>query len=107
VAHPGDPCDPQSLTATVAKFSATIKAPALWHYAENDKFFSPRHARDWYATFEKAGGKGRLVIQPPFGEDGHSLFTSKNGIPVWTAAFDAFITDFNIGDGKCRIKIGR
>lgn len=103
--RPGEPCDPQSLTATIAKFSQTIKVPVLWHYAENDKFFATRHVRTWYEAFEKAGGKGRLVIQPSFGQDGHSLFNTKAGIPIWTKAFDAFLKDFNVGGGKCGIRI--
>jgi dienelactone hydrolase len=103
--RPGEPCDPQALAAAVAKFSQTIRVPVLWHYAENDRFFSPRHVRAWYAAFEKAGGKGRLVIQPPFGEDGHSLFNSKDGIPIWTRAFDAFLKDFDVGGGRCGIRL--
>jgi dienelactone hydrolase len=106
-AHPGEPCDPQSLRATLAKFSQTIKVPVLWHYAENDKYFSPKYAKEWFSTFEKEGGKGCLVIQPPFGKDGHGLFVSSESIPVWSKAFDAFLIDFNVGGGKCGIKVNR
>jgi dienelactone hydrolase len=107
VTRPGEPCDPQSLAATIAKFSQTIKVPVLWHYAENDRFFSPKYVREWYSAFEKAGGKGRLVIQPPFGEDGHRLFNSRDGIPIWTREFDSFLRDFNVGGGKCGIPFNR
>ena len=103
-ARPGEPCDPQSLSATFAKFSQTIKVPVLWHYAENDKFFSPKYVRDWFAAFEEAGGRGRLVMQSPFGEDGHGLFHSRDGIPIWTRAFDSFLHDFDVGGGKCGIR---
>ncbi len=103
--RPGEPCDPQALAATVAKFSQTIRVPVLWHYAENDKFFSPKYVREWFAAFEQAGGRGRLVIQPPFGEDGHSLFHSRDGIPIWTRAFDSFLKDFNVGGGRCGFRI--
>lgn len=106
-AHPGVPCDPQSLRAALAKISETIKVPVLWHYAENDKYFSPSYAREWFSVFEKAGGKGRLVIQPPYGKDGHSLFTSTAAIPIWTKAFDTFLIDYNIGGGQCGIRINR
>jgi dienelactone hydrolase len=102
--RPGEPCDPQSLAATVSRFSRTIRVPVLWHYAENDKFFSPKYVREWFAAFEKAGGKGRLVIQPPFGEDGHGLFHSMDGIPIWTREFDAFLKDFGVGGGTCGIR---
>lgn len=105
IKHPGEPCVPQSLSAALAKFSQTIKVPVLWHYAENDQFFSPKYVKEWFATFEKAGGKGRLVIQPPFGNDGHSLFHSKGGIPIWTRELDSFLKDFDVGGGKCGIRI--
>jgi dienelactone hydrolase len=106
-AHPGEPCDPQSLRATLAEFSQTIKVPVLWHYAENDRYFAPKYANEWFSTFEKAGGKGRLVIQPPFGKDGHSLFVSNSAIPIWTREFDSFLRDFNVGGGKCGIGSNR
>ena len=105
--RPGEPCEPSSLAATIAAFSRTIKVPVLWHYVENDRFFSPRYIREWFAAFEQAGGKGRLVIQPPFGDDGHALFNSMDGIPIWTREFDSFMRDFKIGAGGCRIQIGR
>lgn len=104
--RPGEPCVPQSMSATIAKFSQTIKVPVLWHYAENDKFFSPRYVREWFSAFEKAGGKGRLVIQPPFGNDGHTLFNSRDGIPIWTREFDSFLKDFDVGGGKCGMHQG-
>ena len=107
ITRPGEPCDPQSLTATLTKFSQTIKVPVLWHYAENDKFFSPKYVKAWFSAFEKAGGKGRLVIQPPFGKDGHGLFYAREGIPIWTKALDSFLKDFDIGGGKCGIKFNR
>jgi len=103
--RPGEPCDPQALAAAVAKFSQTIRVPVLWHYAENDKFFSPRHVRAWYEAFEKAGGRGRLVIQPAFGEDGHSLFNSRDGSPIWTRACDSFLKDFHVGGERCGFRI--
>lgn len=103
--RPGEPCGPASLTAAFARFSKAIRAPVLWHYAENDRFFAPYHVREWYAAFEKAGGKGRLVMQPPFGRDGHSLFNSPDGIPIWTREFDSFLRDFNVGQGRCGIKV--
>jgi hypothetical protein len=53
----------------------------------------------------RACGKGRLVIQPPFGKDGHSLFVSNGAIPIWTKALDDFLHDFNVGSGKCGIRI--
>ena len=80
--------------------------PVLWHYAENDKFFSPKYAREWFSAFEKAGGKGRLVIQPPSGMTVTPCSTP-GGIPIWTREFDSFLKDFDVGGGKCGIRINR
>jgi dienelactone hydrolase len=94
--HPGEPCRPDSMAQTIGKFARTIKVPVLWHYAENDLFFGPKHVRAWFHAFEGAGAKGRLVIHPPFGKDGHSLFGSDSGLPIWTAEFDKFLSEIGL-----------
>jgi hypothetical protein len=47
-------------------------------------------ARRLHAAFTGAGGRAELVMLPPFGEDGHKLFSTK-GAPLWTAQLDAFL----------------
>lgn len=89
--RPGEPCDPDNMTRAIARFAQTIRVPVLWHYAENDRYFAPEHVRAWFQAFESAGATGTLVMQPPFGEDGHGMFASPAGLPLWTAAFDAFL----------------
>lgn len=96
--RPGMPCASERLVDTIRKFAKTIKIPVLWHYAENDLFFGPQVVRDMFAAFQEAGAAGRLVIQPSFGKDGHSLFGSRNGIPIWTPEFDRFIMELGVGD---------
>ena len=34
------------------------------------------------AAFETASARGKLVMQPPFGRDGHHLFASPVGLPL-------------------------
>jgi dienelactone hydrolase len=94
---PGIPCAPERLVETIRKFAKTIRIPILWHYAENDLFFGPQVVRAMFTAFQEAGAKGRLVIQPPFGKDGHFLFSSKSGIPIWTPEFDRFIMELGVG----------
>jgi dienelactone hydrolase len=89
--RPGEPCDADGMTRTIARFAQTIRVPVLWHYAENDRFFAPEHVRAWFRAFEAAGARGVLVMQPPFGNDGHSMFAAAAGLPIWTAAFDGFV----------------
>jgi dienelactone hydrolase len=89
--HPGEPCVPDNMSRAIARFAPTISVPVLWHYAENDRFFAPEHVRAWFHAFEVAGARGVLVMQPPFGNDGHSMFAAAAGLPIWTAAFDGFL----------------
>jgi dienelactone hydrolase len=88
---PGEPCGADNMKSAIARFAQTIRVPVLWHYAENDRYFSPAHVREWFGAFEAAGAPGTLVMQPPFGRDGHSLFSAAAGRPIWTAAFDVFM----------------
>lgn len=88
---PGEPCGADNMKSAIARFAQTIRVPVLWHYAENDRYFSPQHVRDWFSAFEAAGAPGTLVMQPPFGRDGHSLFSAAAGRPIWTSAFDVFM----------------
>jgi hypothetical protein len=67
----------------------------LWVYAQNDHFFSPRIAAEFYKAFTAAGGTARFVCASPFGTDGHHLF-SQAGILVWTAMVDAFLQSENL-----------
>ncbi|MBM4315481.1 MAG: alpha/beta fold hydrolase [Deltaproteobacteria bacterium] len=94
--NPGEPCVPNRMENTIATYAKTTKVPVLWHYAENDKYFGAENPKEWFAAFLKAGAKGRLVIQPPFGKDGHSIFTSKNGVSIWTKEFDIFIKEIGM-----------
>jgi dienelactone hydrolase len=90
---PGEPCCSERLVDAIREFSKTIKVTVLWFYTENDKFFNPRHAQNMYQAFINAGASGKLVMVPPFGMNGHKLFPSKDGIPLWTIPFDEFIKE--------------
>jgi dienelactone hydrolase len=89
--RPGEPCGADNMRRAISRFAQSIRVPVLWHYAENDRYFSPQHVRDWFHAFESAGATGSLVMQPPFGRDGHSLFSAAAGRPIWTTAFDVFM----------------
>lgn len=97
--RPGEPCAPQHMASAINRFAKTIKVPVLWHYAENDRFFGPAHVRAWFQAFRDAGAPGTLVMQPPFGEDGHRLFASRAGLPIWTAAVDDFLRTVGLQSG--------
>ena len=68
-------CSFNELIEAFATFGRKSRTPSLWVYAENDHFFSPGQARDFAKAFDGAGGKADLIIAPPFGDEGHYLFT--------------------------------
>ena len=91
--NPGEPCGSEVMAETIGRFAQTIRVPVLWHYAENDRYFGAQHVRSWFAAFEAAGARGKLVMQPAFGQDGHRLFASPEGLPIWTGEFDRFLQE--------------
>ncbi len=89
--HPEEPCRADLLNHMFAGYGRTARIPTLWVYSENDRYFGQRHPSEWFASFLKAGGKGRYVLLPPYKEDGHPSFT---GQPQnWRPAFEAFVTE--------------
>lgn len=91
--HPGDPCSPLSVERLMAGWAtqtaATTRVPMLWVYSENDRYFAPQVSRRWHAAYVAAGGRAELQMLPPFGTDGHSLFT--RGVDLWAPVVDAFL----------------
>jgi len=73
--RPQKPCAPQLLERMFAGYGKTARAPTLWIYTENDRYFGPAHPRAWFDAFRAAGGKGEFHQFPPSGDDGHRLFT--------------------------------
>ncbi|MBB3257334.1 dienelactone hydrolase [Paraburkholderia bannensis] len=90
--HPGMPCDPQQMAATIAHFATTTHVPVLWHYVQNDKYFAPEVVATWFAAFQAAGGRGQMIVEPPFGTNGHGMFAVKDAIPIWLPHFEQFVT---------------
>jgi dienelactone hydrolase len=95
--RPGEPCAPDRIADALRYFGRTTRVPSLWQYADNDRFFAPRHVRDWFAAYRDAGAPSTLIMHPALGEDGHRPFSSADGMPLWTAAMDAFLRDIGWG----------
>ncbi|WP_338510318.1 alpha/beta hydrolase family protein [Burkholderia gladioli] len=89
--HPGIPCDPKQMADTIAHFATTTRAPVLWHYVQNDKYFVPEVVATWFTAFQAAGGQGQMIIEPPFGKNGHGMFVVKDAMPIWLPHFERFV----------------
>lgn len=97
-------CTPSALVSAFGRFGKTSHLPTLWVYAENDRFFGPRLAKEFATAFTEAGGKARFVAAPPFGEDGHFLFSGA-GIPLWAPLVDRFLADQGLALRKTLIAL--
>lgn len=88
---PDDVCQPDRL-ADAFEFYATrgARVPMLWLYAENDHFFGPALARRLHAAFTAGGGRAELLMMPPYGEDGHFLF-SRGEPSAWLPPVERFL----------------
>jgi dienelactone hydrolase len=95
--RPGEPCASDQLAALYASIAPRVPVPVLWFYAENDQFIGPRVQKLWFESFHKAGGRGELVVIPPFPERvGHGVFPSTHGIPLWTSAVSRFFATYGL-----------
>jgi dienelactone hydrolase len=89
--HPGQPCAPDPLARLFASIAPDVPVPVLWFYAENDAYLGPAAARLWFESFRAAGGRGDLVMIPPFPQNqGHGVYPASAGTPLWTAAVATF-----------------
>ena len=92
---PDEVCNPENLVQAFYEFGKKSRVPMLWVYAENDHFFGPRVAAEFYQSFSAAGGKAAFVHAAPFGGDGHGLF-SLHGIAIWTPMVESFLVQQNL-----------
>lgn len=92
----GLPCRPDRLAQVIANYTKTLRVPVLWFYVENDKYFGPAASKTWFSAFEMAGGKGKLIMHPPYGNDGHLLFYKEAAVPIWVDALNSFFRDMGL-----------
>jgi dienelactone hydrolase len=85
------PCGDYLIKDTFAKYGASNKVPTLWLYSVNDKFWGEQLPKDWFAAFQKAGGKGQFISLPAYKEDGHSIF--RGDLNAWKNNFEKFIKE--------------
>ena len=94
--HPGVPCAAEPLARVLDMVGRSIKAPALFHYAENDQYFNPDTTRFWFERFSAGGARAEYVLQPPFGDDGHYVFGDRAGIRYWVPAVESFLARYGV-----------
>jgi dienelactone hydrolase len=93
--RPDEVCNPAELIRAFHEFGEKSRVPMLWVYSENDHFFGPQIAQDFYQAFTQAGGKAKFIHAAPYHRDGHGLF-SLGGISIWTVMVDDFLKSQNL-----------
>jgi dienelactone hydrolase len=88
---PGTPCAIEPLARLFDMLGKSVRAPVLFHYAENDRYFSPRVTRYWYERFLAGGAPAEYVLAPQFGDDGHFVFADLVGVRRWLPVVERFL----------------
>jgi dienelactone hydrolase len=94
--HPGVPCAAEPLARVLDMVGRSIRAPVMFHYAENDQYFNPDTTRFWFQRFTASGARAEYVLQPPFGDDGHYVFGDRAGIRYWVPAVESFLAKYDV-----------
>ena len=93
---PGVPCAVEPIAKVLDTLGKQTRVPALFNYAENDLFFSPRITRLWFDRFNAGGANGEYVLQPAFGKDGHYMFSDVVGVRYWLPTVERFFSRHNL-----------
>jgi dienelactone hydrolase len=89
---PNNNCAPDRLVETTAEFGRTARVPMLWIYTENDTYFGPALSQRMATAFQAGGANLEYHLLPPFGNDGHFLIDSADGVRIWAPLVDDFLT---------------
>jgi dienelactone hydrolase len=90
-ARPGVPCAEARLAEVFEELGRAVHAPVLLYYAQNDLLFGPAASRAWFARFKAGGARADYVLQPPFGANGHYVFTDAAGAALWVPVVERFL----------------
>jgi dienelactone hydrolase len=91
VRHPGVPCAVEPLAKVFADLGRQVKVPVLFHYAANDLFFNATTSQLWFERFKAGGAQAEYVLQPPFGGNGHYIFSDDAGARFWVPEVERFL----------------
>ena len=89
---PGAPCSPEQISRLWQVNASHAKAPSLWLYWQNDKFWGADNPRRWYDAWTAGGGTAEFHSLPaagPPGTDGHTGMTID--MDTWAPLAEAFL----------------
>jgi fermentation-respiration switch protein FrsA (DUF1100 family) len=94
--NPGVPCAIEPVARVFDMVGKNVRVPVLFHYAENDLFFSPKVSRGWFERFNANGANAEYALQPAFGKDGHYLFGDTLGVRYWLPTVEGFLAKHGV-----------
>ncbi|HEU4350321.1 MAG TPA: prolyl oligopeptidase family serine peptidase [Burkholderiales bacterium] len=94
--RPGVPCAIEPVAKLLESVGRNVKVPVLFHYSENDLYFNAHTSRLWYERFAASGARAEYVLQPPFGRDGHYIFSEVLGVRYWLPAVEHFLAKHGV-----------
>jgi dienelactone hydrolase len=89
-------CNSTEVVNAFATFGRSSRIPMLWIYAQNDHHMGPALAQSYFKAFTNGGGMADFEMAPPLGEDGHGLYSMRDGAEVWTPYLDKFLADHHL-----------
>ena len=90
-----EPCRPDQMRETFARYGSANRLPTLWMYSANDRVWGPVYPRQWFAAFAQAGGRGQFVDLPADKNNGHYIFN--RNAAAWHPAFESFVAGLKLG----------
>jgi len=92
--RPREPCASDKLAALYRAIAPKVTVPVLFFYAENDEYIGPRVQKLWFDSFRGGNPRAELIVVPPFAKArGHGVFTSTDGVALWSAAVRRFFAN--------------
>jgi dienelactone hydrolase len=87
--NPGKPCNPQAMARLWGELAKAAKAPMLWLYWPNDKYWGPDIPKTWQQAWLDGGGQAQMASFGPSGEDGHQGLNQD--MDHWLPLVDQFL----------------
>jgi dienelactone hydrolase len=84
-----EPCRPDQMRDTFARYGQANRLPTLWMYSANDRVWGRIYPKQWYEAFTRAGGLGQFVELPADKNNGHFIFNRNP--PAWHPPFENFL----------------
>lgn len=86
---PGKPCKPELLSDHWASLAGQARAPMLWIYWQNDRFWGPDIPLAWHKAWTEGGAPSEFVGFAAVGDDGHTGLNADMG--HWLPVVDRFL----------------